>query len=245
MRIVLIALLAIALWGKSIEAEYKVEYGVFGRVAKSIAKLDQNQTNYKIEIVAQATGFAKVLTGNRKEIYESSGKVVNGKLVPIHFVKKRSRRGKVSIKFFDFDHGRKKVYVHKEIYKNGKLIAKSKPSALPYYAKNDLLTLYFNIIDTLRSKSGPQLFHAVGADRKTGRVDIIIPTGKELEKLQHLLKEEGFYFIAIIHQKIFASKDGKLFIVAGKDGIAKKAVLKDVIMFGDIVGKLVRKQVRE
>ena len=246
MRAVILGLLfAAALFGKSIEAEYKVTYGFFGKIGVADAKLEQNATDYNISIVAKATGFAKVLSGSRVERYISEGKVEDGKLLPLRFVKSRSKRNKRTDKFFEFDHKAKKIYVYKKYYKNGKFLSKTKPSTLPYYAKNDLLTLYFNIKDELRKKSGALHFKAAGGDRKTGAVDIVIPDPKKREKLKKLLKTEGFYIIAVIHQKIFASKNGELFIALDNDGIAKKAMLKDVIMFGDVVGTLVKKRVSE
>ena len=238
-------LLVTALFSKEIVAQYKVSYGFFGKIGVADARLERNETNYSIEIVAKATGFAKVLSGSRVERYTSEGKVVDGKLVPLRFVKSRSRRNKRTDKFFEFDHAAKRVYVYKKYYKNGKFIKKTKPSVLPFYAKDDLLTLYFNIKDELPKRRGALQFHAVGGDRKTGAVDIVIPDEKKREELKRLLKTDGFYIIAIIHQKIFASKNGELFIAMDKDGIAKKALLKDVIMFGDVVGTLVKKRVSE
>ena len=63
--------------------------------------------------------------------------------------------------------------------------------------------------------------------------------------MKSLLKEDGIYLIVTIYQKIFASKEGKLYIVLNSEGIAKKAVLKDVIMFGDIVGILDKLEIRD
>ncbi len=45
---------------------------------------------------------------------------------------------------------------------------------------------------------------------------------------------------AIIYQKIFESNKGELMLAVGKDGIAQKAVLKDLIMFGDLVSERVK-----
>ncbi len=246
MRLLIVALLFITtLFGKSIETQYKVTYGFFGKIGVANAKMEHNATDYKITIDAKATGFAKVLSGSRVERYVSEGKVVNGKFVPMRFVKSRSKRNRRTDKFFEFDHKAKKVYVYKKYFKNGKLTDTTKRSVLPYYARDDLLTLYFNIKDELPKRSGALRLKAVGGDRKSGAVDIVIPEGKKRKELAQLLKTEGFYIIAIIHQKIFASKNGELFIAMDKEGLAKKALLKDVIAFGDVVGTLVKKRVSE
>jgi len=245
-RVFLALLLAVAAFGAVIEASYKVEYGMFGKVGIADALYERNATDYRIEIVAEATGFAKVLSGGQKERYISVGKVIDGKLVPQRFIKSRIKRNRRSDKYFIFDHDKKVVYAKKKIYKNGKLVSEGKPTPLPYYAKDDLFTLYFNLFPTLKSlKVGRHRFHAVGGDRKDGAVDIIIPDAKMLEWMKKRLKEDGFYFVAVIHQKIFSSKDGALYVVVDEDGVAKRALLKDVIMFGDIVGKLVKKRVSD
>ncbi|MRI82852.1 MAG: hypothetical protein C6I00_00335 [Nitratiruptor sp.] len=243
MRPLLFVLICTAvLLAHEVEALYKVRYGLFGRVGIAQAKMEQNATGYRIVVEGKATGLAGVLSGGRIERYESRGRVVDGKLVPDYFVKIRQNRNKRSVKEFFFNHAKGEVTITKRNYKKGKLVATTH-SKLPYYAPNDLLSLYFNIAPTLHTLQGQQRFYAVGGDRNSGAVDIIAPTGKELAKLKRLLKVDGTYLIAVIHQKIFASKEGRLYIVLDSDGIAKKALLKDVILFGDIVGKLVEKKV--
>ncbi|MRJ02908.1 MAG: DUF3108 domain-containing protein [Epsilonproteobacteria bacterium] len=239
-----IVLLLTPLFGKGIEADYKVSYGIFGRVGTAKATMEYNETDYRITIEGRATGLASTLSGGRIERYESIGRVVNGRFVPYLFIKIRRNKNKESVKKFTFDHYRKKVKIEKRNYKHGKLVAVGR-SELPYYAPDDLLTLYFNLRKELPSLDGSQRFYAVGGDRKSGAVDIIIPEGEELKRLKKLLKVDGLYLIVVIHQKIFASKEGRLYVVLDEDGIAKRALLKDVIMFGDIRGKLVRKEIYE
>ena len=237
-------MLAVGLFAKTIEAEYKVSYGFFGKVGSAKAILKKNESNYTIEVSAKATGFAKFLSNGRKEFYKSEGVVEKGLLKPLLFQKIRSSNNKKDIKTYHFDYKAKKISVHIERYRQGKKISES-DTLLPFFAKNDILTLYFNFIKFL--KPGWQLYHfrAVGGERKTGRVDVALPSPKELAQIKKLMKEDGLYITVILHQKIFSSKEGKLYLVLDKDGITKKALLKDVILFGDIVGKLVKKEVRE
>jgi len=69
---------------------------------------------------------------------------------------------------------------------------------------------------------------------------LIAPTGKKLNDLRSYLgKKAGHFLIVFINQKIFASKRGELYLDLNDDGICTKAVLKDVIFFGDIRGKLI------
>lgn len=69
-------------------------------------------------------------------------------------------------------------------------------------------------------------YQAVGAEKQNGVVDIIIPSNSKVDNYWH--------FTAIIYQKIFASNKGKLHLYIDKDGVTQKAVLRDVLLFGDI-----------
>ena len=103
---------------------------------------------------------------------------------------------------------------------------------MKYYAKDDLLTLFFNIKKYLNdfSVKEDQVFYAVGANKKDGRVDIHIPKVQKQKKFKKIL--------VTINQKIFASKKGELNLDLDDNGICQKAVLKDVIFFGDIRGEI-------
>ncbi len=245
MRIVVVLLgLCALLLAKEVEAEYKVSYGIFGSVGKSWAKMESNETNYTIEVVGKATGLAKILSNSRVEKYTSQGFVENGLFRPLLFVKTRQNSYKKDIKKFIFDYHKKRITIERHIYRNGKLIQHSFEHT-PFFAKEDILTLYFNIHHYLKPHIYSYTFHAVGGDRHTGRIDVIMEHGERLHQLQKLLGVHGLYLTVILHQKIFASKQGELHVAIGKDGVAKKALLKDVIAFGDIVGVLVRKRVIE
>lgn len=237
----------ISLNAQVIKAKYDVTYGLFGKVGNSKATLIKDEKNYKIVVSAKATGFAKVLSNNRKEIYISEGVVKDGILTPKIYKKIRESSTKKDIKIYRFDHNKKKIYVHVERYRDGKL-DKKKDEILKFYAKDDILSLYFNLkkyVDINREK-GKKSFFAVGGNRKDGRVDVEIPEGKKLKMIKDLMdNEKGLYLIVTIYQKIFASKEGRLYIVMNDKGIAKKALLKDVILFGDITGKLTDLEIKE
>jgi len=112
---------------------------------------------------------------------------------------------------------------------------------LNYYAKNDLLTLYFNLDHYFKPSKYRYKLYAVGGNETDGEVDIEIL--RNPGSIKRILKADGRYLRVLLNQKIFASKKGELYLVQGDDGIATKGLLKDVIMFGDIVGSLVDKSI--
>jgi hypothetical protein len=44
-----------------------------------------------------------------------------------------------------------------------------------------------------------------------------------------------YYFKAIINQPIFASKRGEFMIAVDSDGVTNKAILQNLLLFGDLV----------
>ncbi len=234
----LIALSGLLL-AETIHATYKIEYGIFGKMGVSDAYLTKKGGEYEIKMVAKATGLAKVLSGGRVEIYGSKGVIVDGKLLPTTFTKDIKRSGKRRIKIYTFDHVAKRVVFHEENYRDGKLKDK-KDETLPYYAENDILSLYFNIRDIIGDCKMPfaKDLKAVGAEKRTGRVRVETVTGDGREKLKRSLGDEPCYLKVTIYQKLFGSKGGELYLSLDREFIARKALLKDVIMFGDIRGKL-------
>ena len=225
---------------KSIDALYEVKYGIFGTVGDAKASVEIIDGTYKIKMTARATGFAKVLSGGRLEVYESTGSIKNGKFLPLLFIQKKSYSSKNTIKRYFFDHKNKEITVIKTKEIDG--IQKESRKILDYYAQDDILTLFFNIKSIFGSDfaiENPTVLYAVGANKKDGHVDIFEPKGRRLKEIKKLLEEDDNILVAVINQKIFSSEKGELFLNLNDQGICTKALLKDVVLFGDIRGELV------
>ena len=225
-----------------IKADYDVSYGIFGQIGTAKALLNKDKKKYSIDIQLAATGLAKVLSGERKERHVSKGHIENGLMVSDLYQVIRSHGNTVVNKEYWTDHKKKKVIKKYKKYKQGTLVA-DKNSVLDFYAKDDLLTLYFNLDSAIKDKQKPRtyLFEAVGAEKQKGKVSVMIP---KKDDMPHYFEELGddslWYATAIIHQKIFSSKEGRLLLGIAQDGITNQAVLKDVIFFGDIRGVRVK-----
>ena len=226
---------------KTLDATYSVSYGMFGELGISEAHLETDGNTYSIKVSALTTGIAKRLSQNRQEHYISQGHVVNGMLVSDSLEVRRSHGKKASIKRYVIDHKTKRVtksYIKKkagEVYHN-------ESKVLDFYSKDDLLTLYFNlskIIDL--KKSGTYTVSAVGAEKQQGKVTIVIPDAKDRTRYEKVFGKGNFnYLTAIVYQKLFQSNRGELIIAIGKDNIAEKAVLKNLILYGDLIAKRVK-----
>ena len=226
-----------------IKANYDVSYGIFGKIGMSKAILKKDNKRYSIDIRLSATGLAKILSGDRRERHISKGHIDENGLMISDLYQVIKTHGKTMVnKTYRIDHKNKKVKKVYRKYKNRKLV-KTEKTMLDFYAKDDLLTLYFNLGSAVKDKTKPAtyVFKAVGAERQQGKVTLIIPVFYKLKDYKETLgKGASWYATAIIHQKIFSSKEGRLMLAVGEDGITNKAVLKDVIFFGDIVAKRVK-----
>jgi len=241
--LVVIFLAVAGLQAETLRGEYVVEYGIFGKMGVAKATLERNATDYSIVMKARATGLAKVLSGGRVEIYRSEGFVKDGVLKPTLYSKEIYHSGKRRVKSYAFDRLHKKVRIHELRFRDGRL-EKEKNATLPYYADNDIFSLYFNILKVIGDCDKPfsEDLHAVGAEKKTGRVHVQTLVGEKDRMLaeEMLGKGAACYLKVTIYQKIFGSKGGELYMALRGDGVATSAVLKDVVMFGDVRGRLVK-----
>ena len=238
----LIVLLNTVSTAQTIKANYDVSYGIFGKIGTAKALLNKDTKKYSIDIHLEATGLAKVLSGGRKERHISKGHMEHGLMVSDLYQVIKSDGDTVVNKEYWIDHKRKKVIKKRQKFKQGKLVS-NKKSVLDFYAKDDLLTLYFNLDSAIKEKHKPKTysFKAVGAEKQKGKVTVIIPEKNDLPKyLKALGNDSAWYATAIIHQKIFSSQEGRLLLGVAEDGITNQAVLKDVIFFGDIKGVRVK-----
>jgi hypothetical protein len=224
------------LWGASIQkATYEVSFGVLERIGIAETSFEiRDDQSYFIRVEAKTEGIAKILTNNRIEVYESYGMVQDGKLIPKKYVKIRQTDAKKGIKIYTFDHLNKKIVlenIHSDDWKE-------KP--VDYYASEDILTLFFNLKHYPR-KPEYQSFYALGGDKKEGKIDVVFADENASTMMSEALQtKSGEFMKVIVNQPIFSSERGELYLNLNEDGFCEKALLKDVLFFGDIVGKRIR-----
>lgn len=221
---------------RTIRAAYDVSYGIFGTIGTANAVLKKQKNTYAIDIALAATGLAKTLSGGRREHHHSEGIIRDGKLISRRYEVVRQYGSTKVVKRYVIDQEHHKVYKSYIKYQQGKIENKEK-KVLDFFSQDDLLTLYFNldhlIID--KHRAGTYTFHAVGAEKQHGKVTVIVPSNTALPAYREdLCADADWYATVVIHQKIFMSKEGRLELAVGKDGITQQALLKDLILFGDI-----------
>ena len=235
------ALLISGVQAKVLDATYSVSYGMFGQLGISDAHLETKDDTYSIEVSARTTGIVKKLSRNRQEKYISKGHIIDGMLVSdtLHVI--RSYGDKYSEKIYRIDHQKKKVTKTSIGKKEGK-VYKNETKELGFYTQDDLLTLYFNLPQRMElSKAGNYELAAVGAEKQKGKVKVMIPDAEKRSGYERTLGKGDFWYLtAIVYQKIFESNRGELMIAIGKDGVTQKAVLKDLVLYGDLVAERIK-----
>ena len=224
---------------KNIEAYYSAEFGIVGEVARAHATLTSNGRSYTLDANIKAVGaIAKTVTNNLKERHISNGHIVKGLLVTDVYQMIKSYGVYNSTTIYWVDHKRKRVTRHYIKWEKGKEVINEKVR-LGYYGKDDLMTLFMNLSKHIKEKhkSKHYRFSVVGADRKNGRVDVIVPSGNALKQMKILMgegKKRDWYSKVVMHRKLYNSEKGELEVRIGKEGLVEKAVLKDLIFFGDV-----------
>lgn len=256
--LVILMTLFLPLYSQSIKAGYDVSFGVIGEIGKAEITYIHNKDDYTIIVEAWSTGMTSVLSQNRKEIYASQGKIVDGILRPEVFVKYKTTDRYTKSSLFIFNHQSQKIHIYrdKEIsvsstsfdvntMKNIKVDTDEfdhSQENFRFYTDNDLLSLFFNtqkILSTLKDGESKEL-SAIGSKTPNCVIDIEVPTLKKRHELQEAMSSnKGRLLTIILHQEIFQSEKGELHVIFDEDGFAENVLLKDVILFGDIRGKRV------
>ena len=253
-KLLLFILLTTLLFSKSIEVVYDVKFGLFGEVGDAKGVFSEDGETYSVEIDATSSGFARFISNNRKESHRSYGVIKDGVLRSDTYIQEVSTNSSYTLSTFTIDHNAKKVYKNNQKKRwnlNKELIEDSDNTREePYYADNDLLTLFFNLknmINILEKEGRDEgVLYAVGANKKDGAVDIVLPKGEGLESAQKLLQTDSDKIvIATLNQKIFGSEKGELAVLLDDEYLAQKAVLKDVMLFGDVRGEMIKKEERD
>jgi hypothetical protein len=144
------------------------------------------------------------------------------------------KRHKSTLKEYYFNHSKHNITRVKKKKKHGKVTTKK--TVLDFYANDDLLTLYFNMHRHIQAHKHQKSFilNVAGLEKQKGKVKITQATSSDRDNyIDDLGSGALWYAKALIVQKSFKNKKGDILLSASKDGYIKKAVIKDLIMYGD------------
>ena len=258
-KLFILALLSsLSLHSASISAQYDISFSFFGKIGESRVSFEHDNRFYHISADAGLIGTLAAMANHRRETHESFGTIKNGVLVPDLYKKVKQTDHRYEETYYVFNHANQSIqkfrFREKNIYESHfdfksmenveemHVKKRSSVETLPYYAKNDLLSLFFNIRTILNEipQGSEKIEHTAGTRNDTGEVVVTNPAGKKREELAQLMPDnEDRLITVIVDQEIFKSGEGELYLNLDKDHLAKEAMLKDVMLFGDIRGKRV------
>ncbi len=226
-------------------ADYDVAYGILGEIGTAHCRLEIDHGTYTIEVEVEGTGLAKFLSHERTERYRSTGLIKEGILVPTLFAKERHSTQRDEGKKYFFDHKAKEIKIMESLKRSGE--SSAKVEKLPYYASNDILTLFFNLPSITKDSNLTQWLRlsAVGARKRDGAIDIKLPDEREKRAYQEILGTSTNLLMVSLNQKIFSSKDGLFVIHIDDHGVCDRFVLKDVLLGGDLEGRIKNFKIEE
>jgi len=213
--------------------KYQATFGLFGTVGTIKNKITKNTETYEIESKVEFAGLAKLLMKGQVEHYVSRGHMINGLMVSDTYVMTSTKKDKIVKKEYHINHKTQNVSKRVRKWENGKL-AKDKKETLNFYAKDDLLTLYFNLGAAVTKKGKIYHFKAVGLEKQQGKVQITVPNkAQQALYVKDLGEGASLYAKALIVQRNFKNKKGDILLSLTKDGYIQNTVIKDVLLYGD------------
>ncbi len=201
--------------------QYKVKAPLFGVIGEVNINYRVN-SQYFINANMKTFGFAKNITGNRREFYTSKGFVVGNIYKSKKFTQQASYKDKKEYLEYKFNYSLKKIKKHKIKWKAGKEIYNNN-KVLKYWTYNDFFTIYHNIVITLKNKrAGVYSTQIAGLEKYKGKLKIIIPSkNTQLKEAKSMGVKNVWIFHIITHKKIMGSNNGEIIFAVGEDGIAK------------------------
>jgi len=213
--------------------KYDATFGIFGTIGSIENTIKKENKKYTIHSTVTFSGLAKLLMGGQTEYYISKGFIKKGLMISNFYSMASMKNDTKKLKEYFIDHENKRVIKRVRKWKNKILVQETK-EVLTFYAKNDLLTLYFNLGVAVATKGKTYHFKAVGLEKQNGKVQITVPS---LPEEKSYIKELGagslLYAKALIYQKNFKNKKGDILLSLASDSYIEKCVIKDILMFGD------------
>ena len=253
-------ILTASLIANDFSTRYDVDVGMFGKVGYADVTLAQNGSAYEIKLVAQTTGTAATLTGERVDTYISRGHVLNERFIPDLFIKIKKTTRTERIQTYHFDHLNKEITLVKEeskwvsqssfdpisfkIVKNDIKKNSSEKSKLDDYNADDVLSSYLNAVKSCNSDLKEYTLLAIGAHNKEKDVTLSFLDGLKRENVVSSFSEDTGN-IYKLHVESINKEDETVdvLIALDNDGHMKEAVLGDVFWIGEVKAKRVYHQV--
>ena len=219
----ILTLLILFITLKAETLRYVVKAPLFGTIGRVSINYSINDIQYKIVADMKTSGFAKTLSGNRTEHYNTNGKIKNNKYFAEHFLQDvHFKKKHIKLEYL-FDYKEQKIRKIKKKWKGNKLLNQT-DRYLSYFATDDLFSAYHNIVQKLQKKPDNSRFTiiAAGLERFKGKLEVFIPSKRQQVREAHALRVKNVRIFHIVtHKNILGSTNGEIIFAVAPNGIAK------------------------
>lgn len=211
------------------DSHYVVRGSLIGGIADIRVHHRERLTAYTTKLEISAVGLAKALSGNQREMHISKGRVKNGEYYAREYVVTKWYKDIKYLKRYLFDYPHKKILKFSTKWKKGKKTY-SKKETLRYFAHNDMLTLYHNILHFKKKhKRGRYAITLAGAENHGGKVTFGLANGRDVEGVDTLTLD--------IKNSAFAKEKGRLLLEVDRDSSVITGELRGVKLLGTVTLK--------
>ena len=223
------------------EMVYSANGTFIGKILDIRINHHANAKKYTISIDMKAVGLAKTMSGGLKERHTSHGTIRRGEYYAKEYMIDKLYKDIRYIRKYLFDYKRKKIVKVSTKWKKGKKLYEKKET-LRYFAHNDIMTLYHNIMRfKKKNKTGRYVIALAGAEKEGGKLTFSLPEGAHLKGEQKALGMKNSEIIKLFMKRsFFSGGKGNLVFGVDKKGIVKKGTLKNVKLLGEVTLKHIK-----
>lgn len=242
MKILLIIIIYFSFsFTQTIDIKYDISFGFFGKIGEAKLKVRLDKSRYLIDIRAYFIGFYKKIFDNLNERYISIGTIKNNVYFSHKYISVKNKNNNKKVTKFMIDYNKKEIFRIYEEYKKKKLF-KSEKNILPKekFSSQDILNIFFNINRYIKQNGKPYQHNIIGIEKKQ-QFEISIPSKKIINNYSALRnKKFSKYLHIILNQDFLLSKKGEIITgLSKKDNFLDVAIIKDILLIGDITIKRV------
>ena len=253
MKIIFFIFICLNLTASIINMKYIGELSIYGEVGNANIRYCNDGTNYSIRVSGGASGAIATLTNHKKYVYESIGKVVDDKLVPIIYIELTISQDLNKTKTYTFDYENSKVIINS--YKKERVVKSTfdiisfkyidtdetieneDEEILDKMYENDMVSVFFNKKNNFLAmqKNETKVIYAVGS--KDTQKGIIV-------KLIDKNKDKYTFSIKLNKDYLFGGSNDAVFVL-DSDNILYETSLDGILLFGKASIKRTGKQIKK
>ena len=210
------------------DLKYRVDFWLWEDAARGRLTLKSvGEGRYQAELSGEAQGLLGLLSGGRRDSYQTEMIYDRGKLLPVVYREESRRRGKHHLKEYRFDYSKKRLELWQLKERQGSLVLKWHTD-LKDQVYDPLSAFYNSRLGLLGPLKDGETYQIAG---------IPYPAPETIEVSMGKQTQEGRQVMVALVNAAFEDKKGLVFILFNGEGAPVQAWTR-VLGFGKIVGQL-------